>query len=86
MALYKVTEAVEGAKPRLVEANSAAAALRHVATDKYTVETMANPTEIAHLMAGGVTLETVGAKPDPASSSGKDGDGSHEGQTGANTA
>lgn len=46
---------------RLVEAASAAAAVRHVAINRYTV-TAASPKQIAHHMARGVHVETAGEK------------------------
>ena len=79
MALYKVTDRNDPDKPRLVKATSGPAALKHVASAQYAVETMDNPTAVAELMDAGVRLETAGADveqvPEP---SGETGGGSQE--------
>jgi len=79
MALYKVTDKNSPDKPRLVKATSASAALKHVASAQYAVETMENPTSVAELMAAGVQLESAGADAEPVPEpSGATGGGSQE--------
>ena len=57
---YKVVNGT--AQPRLVEAASAAQALRHVTTPLYQVS-VANERDIVTLMRDGVQVEVAGAEP-----------------------
>lgn len=56
--LYRVYDG-EACASRLVEATSAAAAVRHVATKRYRVD-VAKPKDIADMMSGGVKVERAG--------------------------
>lgn len=49
---------IDGAE-ELVEASSASAAMRHVATRRYTVKA-ATPKEVAELMQNGIRMQTAG--------------------------
>lgn len=62
MPLYEIVTKGAEAK-RLVEADSAAQAVRHCANDMFTARTVSKPTEIAHLMNSGVKLEKAGETP-----------------------
>jgi len=57
--IYKINDKENGAV-RLVEANSAAQALRHVAAERYEATT-ASPKDVAAAMANGTTVETANA-------------------------
>jgi hypothetical protein len=54
--LYAITRA--GVSTRLVKANSQAQALRHVATDEYSV-TIPSPLETVDLVSQGVVVEVA---------------------------
>lgn len=61
MALYLVEEiAAETAPLRLVKAKSDAAALKHVATSRYSVTLVSSPMDAADLVASGVKVEAAG--------------------------
>lgn len=62
MPLYEITTKDEEAK-RLVEADSAAQAVRHCANGMFSPRTVTKPTEIAQLMSAGVKLETASDEP-----------------------
>jgi hypothetical protein len=62
MALYEVTTKGED-KVRLVEAESAAQAIRHCAEGMFTTRTIQAPADVAKIMQGGVKLETAGVAP-----------------------
>lgn len=68
MALYKVTdnEADKDAPCRLVKANSASAALRHVAGTRFTTEVVMNATMAADILTSGIKMEVAGEEPAPA--------------------
>lgn len=53
----------DGHETRLIEATSAAAAIRHCAVKRYRYG-VAKPKEVARLMAQGVKVETAGAVDD----------------------
>lgn len=55
--IYKIDDKENGAV-RLVEANSAAQALRHIAAERYEV-TVATTKDVAAAMGDGVTVETA---------------------------
>jgi hypothetical protein len=55
----KVGECEEAVKPRLVEAKSELAALKHVASERFAIETISKPADVAAMMAAEVKLEKV---------------------------
>ncbi len=60
MSLFKVIE--KGIdKPRMVEAKSREAALAFVTAPRFTVDLISKPSDVAKLMADGVTLEDANA-------------------------
>jgi len=65
MPFYPITTKGED-KPRAVEADNPAAALRHVAEAAFTVGKPMKPAEIVAYMREGGTVETAGAEQDPA--------------------
>lgn len=62
MPLYEISTKGEDAK-RLVQADSAAQAVRHCAQGMFAARTVSKPTDIAQLMSNGVKLETAGEEP-----------------------
>lgn len=61
MSVTRLYVVQDGDNERLIEATSAASAIRHAALDRYTAN-IAKPKTIADLMANGVRVEQ--AKPD----------------------
>lgn len=61
MPLYEITTKDETTK-RLVEADSASAAIRHCANGRYSARTIQKPSEVAGLMANGTQLEVAGVE------------------------
>lgn len=62
MAIYEVTTKGVEAK-RLVEADSAAKAIRHCSTGQYAARTVTKASEIAAMFQAGVKLEDANAEP-----------------------
>lgn len=56
--IYLITERGTKGEARLVEATSAAQAVRHCAKNIYTAQA-ATPKEVATLMGSGITIETA---------------------------
>lgn len=59
MPFYKIDEKGSD-KPRLVEADNPAAALKHVAESHFTVSKPLKPADLVPLMTGGATVEKAG--------------------------
>lgn len=62
MPFYEITTKGEEAK-RLVKAESAAAAIRYCARDKFQARTISSVDEAAGLFTAGVKVEDAGAEP-----------------------
>ena len=74
MPIYKVTDQ-EGGVATLVDATSKSAALRHVAGERFAVDTIQSPTEVARLMTAGVKFATAADDGEP----GGEGEGGNAG-------
>jgi hypothetical protein len=64
MPLYKISTTGQE-KPRLVEATSEAAALKHAAVGMFSASRVTSPVDAAALMSSGIALEKAGVQPEP---------------------